>query len=58
VGGSLGVRQLADGFAASLTEELDYRIEADNVAAVAGALPPDSCVRIRRSSITSAPTPS
>lgn len=45
-GRALGVRTLADGFATSLVEELDYRIEADNVAAVTSALPADSCVRI------------
>lgn len=45
-GRALGVRQLADGFAASLTEELDYRIEADNVAAVAAATPRGGSLRI------------
>ncbi|TDP92129.1 ABC1 kinase family protein [Labedaea rhizosphaerae] len=30
---ALGVRQLADGFAASLAEELDFRTEAGNLAA-------------------------
>ena len=34
-GRSLGVLGLAEGFAQSLTEELDYTIEADNMAAVA-----------------------
>ena len=45
-GRALGVRALADGFAASLVEELDYRLEADNVAAVAAALPADSGIQI------------
>ncbi|MFI7676290.1 ABC1 kinase family protein [Actinophytocola sp. NPDC049390] len=31
---SLGVVDLADGFAAALTEELDFRVEARNIAAV------------------------
>jgi len=34
---SLGVVDLADGFAAALTEELDFRVEARNIAAVAAA---------------------
>ena len=34
-GRALGVRNLAEGFAASLTEELDYRVEAANAVAVA-----------------------
>ena len=38
-GRSLGVLGLAEGFAQSLTEELDYTIEADNMAAVAGGGP-------------------
>ncbi|ACQ79924.1 ABC-1 domain protein [Beutenbergia cavernae DSM 12333] len=33
---SIGVRDLADGFAASLREELDYRVEAENMRVVAG----------------------
>jgi ubiquinone biosynthesis protein len=33
---SLGVVDLADGFAAALTEELDFRVEARNIAAVSG----------------------
>jgi ubiquinone biosynthesis protein len=36
-GRSLGVLALADGFADSLREELDYTIEAENMAAVAAA---------------------
>jgi ubiquinone biosynthesis protein len=34
-GASLGVGALADGFAAALSEELDFRVEARNIAAVA-----------------------
>jgi ubiquinone biosynthesis protein len=34
-GRSLGVAELAEGFAAALREELDFRVEARNVAAVA-----------------------
>lgn len=36
-GRRLGLVGLAEGFAASLSEELDYRVEAGNVAAVAGS---------------------
>jgi ubiquinone biosynthesis protein len=36
-GRSIGVRDLAGGFAAALREELDFRIEADNMAGVAAA---------------------
>ena len=36
-GRRLGVRGLADGFAESLTEELDYRVEAGNAEAVASS---------------------
>src|SRR5215211_5846351 len=36
-GKSLGVMALAEGFADSLAEELDYTVEADNMAAVASA---------------------
>jgi ubiquinone biosynthesis protein len=36
-GRSLGVTALADGFAAALREELDFRVEARNIAAVAAA---------------------
>lgn len=42
----LGVRDLAAGFAASLEEELDYRVEAGNVAAVRAALPDDTRIRV------------
>ena len=38
---SLGVAELADGFAEALTEELDFTIEARNIAAVAAASGPD-----------------
>lgn len=38
-GRSLGVRALAEGFAASLDQELDYRVEAAHVQAVAAAMP-------------------
>jgi ubiquinone biosynthesis protein len=34
-GRSIGVRTLADGLAAAIREELDYRIEADNLRSVA-----------------------
>ncbi|MFG2846325.1 ABC1 kinase family protein [Kitasatospora sp. NPDC048296] len=46
---ALGLRELGDGFAESLREELDFRIEARNSGAVAGAsggLEPDAPVRI------------
>lgn len=36
-GRSMGVRELADGFAVALLEELDFRVEAANMAAVAEA---------------------
>lgn len=45
-GRSLGVVAMADGFAQSLQEELDYRIEIDNTHAVAAAAGPDSRLRI------------
>ena len=35
-GRSMGVRELAGGFAVALREELDFRVEAANMAAVAG----------------------
>ncbi len=44
-GRNLGVVGMADGFASSLREELDYRIEVDNTQAVA-ASDPDSELRI------------
>jgi ubiquinone biosynthesis protein len=34
---SLGVVELAEGFAAALTEELDFRVEARNISAVSAA---------------------
>ncbi|HWM01224.1 MAG TPA: AarF/UbiB family protein [Actinophytocola sp.] len=44
---SLGVVDLADGFAAALTEELDFRVEARNIAAVSAAGPgPDVAVPV------------
>lgn len=39
-GRRLRVRALADGFAESLDQELDYRVEAGNTAAVAAAMVP------------------
>lgn len=36
-GRRMGVRPLADGLAAAIREELDYRIEAENITAVASA---------------------
>ncbi len=45
-GRSLGVVKMAEGFAASLQEELDYRIEVDNTQAVAAAAGPDSPLKI------------
>ncbi|HEV7648139.1 MAG TPA: AarF/UbiB family protein [Actinophytocola sp.] len=39
---SLGVVDLADGFAAALTEELDFRVEARNIAAVAATSAADA----------------
>jgi ubiquinone biosynthesis protein len=45
-GKSLGVVGMAEGFAASLREELDYRVEIDNTLAIAGATPPDSGIHI------------
>ncbi|HST65380.1 MAG TPA: AarF/UbiB family protein [Mycobacteriales bacterium] len=36
-GRSMGVRELADGFAVALREELDFRVEAANMAAVGSA---------------------
>ncbi len=35
---AIGLNDLARGFAASLTEELDYRVEVDNMAAVRASL--------------------
>jgi ubiquinone biosynthesis protein len=39
---SLGVVDLADGFAAALSEELDFRVEARNIAAVAATSTDDA----------------
>lgn len=36
-GRGMGVRSLAEGLATAIREELDYRIEADNIVAVAGS---------------------
>ncbi|MFC4120179.1 ABC1 kinase family protein [Nonomuraea zeae] len=36
-GGALGLRDLAEGFAAAVGEELDFRVEAANMAAVAAS---------------------
>ena len=38
-GRSIGVRDLAGGFAVALREELDFRVEAANMAAVARPTP-------------------
>ena len=43
---SLGVVALAQGFSSALREELDYRIEADNTAAVQASTDADSGLRI------------
>jgi ubiquinone biosynthesis protein len=47
-GRSLGVVGMADGFATSLREELDYRIEVENTQAIAAAAGPDSELHIPR----------
>ncbi|MGW2149560.1 ABC1 kinase family protein [Nonomuraea bangladeshensis] len=39
-GRSLGLRDLAEGFAAAIREELDFRVEAANMAAVTAPQPP------------------
>ncbi|MER7616177.1 ABC1 kinase family protein [Nonomuraea wenchangensis] len=39
-GRSLGLRDLAEGFAAAIREELDFRVEAVNMAAVTAPQPP------------------
>ncbi|MGH8776547.1 MAG: ABC1 kinase family protein [Jiangellaceae bacterium] len=36
-GRAMGVRSLADGLAGAIREELDYRLEADNIRTVSGA---------------------
>lgn len=43
---SIGAVRLARGFAESLTEELDYRIEAENAAAVAASLAGSEMLRV------------
>ena len=45
-GRSLGLTALADGFAASLDEELDYRVEAANVRAISAAQAAPGAVHI------------
>ena len=45
-GRSIGARALAEGLGEALREELDYRVEADNVLTVARAQPPGSLVRL------------
>lgn len=40
-GRTMGVTNLAAGFAAALNEELDFRVEARNTAAIAATLPAD-----------------
>ncbi len=47
-GRRLGVLDLARGFAMSLEEELDYRVELSNMQAVAGTLAADGPVRVPR----------
>jgi ubiquinone biosynthesis protein len=47
-GRSLGLTALANGFAASLDEELDYRVEAANVRAIAAAQGAPDAVHIPR----------
>ena len=39
-GRSIGIRRLAEGFAESLHEELDYTVELDNTRAIASAVQP------------------
>lgn len=45
-GRSLGVVKMADGFATSLREELDYRVEVDNTQAVDTSAGPESPLKI------------
>lgn len=45
---AMGMSTLSDGLAAAIREELDYRIEANNIEAVAAALPPGSPIRLPR----------
>jgi ubiquinone biosynthesis protein len=44
----MGLVALADGLATAIREELDYRVEANNIAAVAQAHPEDSPIRLPR----------
>lgn len=44
----IGVVELADGFAAAIMEELDFRIEAGNLEAVRGAASTETGVRVPR----------
>lgn len=46
-GRSLGVYRLAQGFAASMDEELDYTVEIDNMRSIAAGLAADPQSRIR-----------
>lgn len=45
-GRSMGVRSLAEGMAASIREELDYRVEAENIRSVAQETPADAPVAL------------
>lgn len=45
-GRALGVRRLAEGFAASLREELDYTVELENTRAVAASLQPGDRIAV------------
>jgi ubiquinone biosynthesis protein len=45
-GRSLGALALAEGLGAAIREELDFRVEAENIATVARALPEGSNVRL------------
>ncbi|MEV6844845.1 AarF/UbiB family protein [Actinoplanes sp. NPDC051411] len=47
-GRSLGVHRLAEGFAASLREELDYTVELENTQAVAAGLRPSDRIVVPR----------
>jgi ubiquinone biosynthesis protein len=47
-GRSLGVRRLAEGFASSLREELDYTVELENTQAVAAGLHPSDRIVVPR----------
>ncbi|TCP47213.1 ubiquinone biosynthesis protein [Tamaricihabitans halophyticus] len=45
-GRSIGILGLAEGFAASLREELDYTVELDNTRAVAATLADDDLIKV------------